>query len=502
MLAVFKTVVGLIRSRVGSIPIHLRRNISAADKKLDNHLLKSIPSISRLLSSETGKKLCAEFGEGAAKLEFRNLTERLRQEIQSGRRDTVPQEEELLPLVHQRLLRLTSPLGRKAINATGILLHTGLGRGPLAQSAVNALAMAGCYSVVQVDLETGERSLREAKIEQMLRELTGCEAATVVNNNAAATFISLNVLALGKEVIVSRGHLIEIGGSFRMPDVMAQSGAILREVGTTNRTHLRDYEGAIGENTGALLHVHPSNYKIHGFAGTPELSELCALGNKHSLPVMADLGSGAITPLDKYGLRDCMTIGQALAAGAEITCSSGDKLICGPQAGIICGSKRLIAKIRKNPFARMFRVGSLTLSSLEATLLHYLNGTQEKEIPLYQMLSLTDEDLQQRGEQLLGGLENLHGIQTKIVSDSAFVGGGSLPDQAVQSKAVSLELLDSSRRNAFAQDLSKTLRFAVPPVFCRIKEEAVLFNLRSLMPGDLELLIANINAAVKTLAVQ
>ncbi|HQH29085.1 MAG TPA: L-seryl-tRNA(Sec) selenium transferase, partial [Oligoflexia bacterium] len=357
--------------------------------------------------------------------------------------------ESLLGLVRERLVRLTSPLGRKAINATGVLLHTGLGRAPLAKNALDALAMAGCFSVVQVDLETGERSLREAKIEQMLRELTGCEAATVVNNNAAATFIVLQVLARAKEVIVSRGHLIEIGGSFRMPDVMAQSGALLREVGTTNRTHLHDYDAAIGADTGALMHVHPSNYKIQGFAGTPGLDELCALGRKHGLPVIADLGSGAIVPMDKYGLSDNLTIGEALAMGAALTCSSGDKLICGPQAGIICGQKKWIEQVRKSPFARMFRVGKLTLSALEATLLHYVNGAHEQNIPLYRMLCVTEDELRQRGEKLIGALTNLHRIELALLDDFAYVGGGSLPAQAVPTKIVRLALADKSRKNQF-----------------------------------------------------
>lgn len=456
--------------------------------KENTNLLRELPSVSAFLNSEEGITLCTEFGEGITKLMFRELINTLRQEIRSGKRSEIPSLPKLEAFLRPELLRLSKPVGRAAINATGILLHTGLGRAPLAQSAIEAMNTARGYSVLQVDPLTGERSLREEKIERMLKELTGCEAATVLNNNAAATFIILNVLAGGKEVVISRGQLIEIGGSYRLPEVMAQSGAVLREVGTTNRTHLRDYEKAIGENTGAILHVHPSNYRIHGFSGTPSLEDLCALGRSKELPVIADLGSGALVSLSEFGLKDCVNIGGALGAGAAVTCSSGDKLISGPQAGIICGKEEVVERIRKNPYARMFRVCRLTLAALEATLVHYVNGDYREHLPLYQMLALSVDSLEERGKELITKLEGLQGIAVSLADDASFVGGGALPDQAIPTKVVQIELKDAQNRNRFSANVSKSLRLNVPPVFCRVKDELLIFDMRSLHPGDLETL--------------
>jgi len=275
-----------------------------------------------------------------------------------------PCGEEIAAELEHRLVRLCQPQGRRAINASGILLHTGLGRAPLADDAAAALAGTTRYSVLQASLESGDRSLREEKIQRLLIELTGCEAATVVNNNAAATMLILHTLAAGREVIISRGQLIEIGGSFRMPDVMSRSGAILREVGTTNRTHVRDYEEAINERTAAIMHVHTSNYRVRGFAGAPDIGELVELGRRRDVAVIDDLGSGAIVPLAEFGIGNEPLVKDSIAAGADVVCFSGDKLICGPQAGIICGKKPIIERIRRSAFARMFRVCKLTLAGL------------------------------------------------------------------------------------------------------------------------------------------
>ena len=337
-------------------------------------LLRTIPSVTQVLTSEPGRELAREFGHGLTTFELRSFLDDLRRDIRGGAIESMLSLEQLADELRLRLARLSQAAGRRAINATGILLHTGLGRAPLCREAIDAIAACHGYSVLQASLESGDRSLREAAVQRILIELTGCEAATIVNNNAAATMLILNTLAAGKEVIISRGQLIEIGGSFRMTDVMAQSSATLREVGTTNRTHLRDYENAISDRTGAIIHVHTSNYRIRGFASTPDVPELVELGRRHNISVIDDLGSGALVPLREFGLTDEPLVRDSIAAGIDVACFSGDKLICGPQSGIICGRAAAIERIRKNPFARMFRVGKLTLAALQATLIHFLNA--------------------------------------------------------------------------------------------------------------------------------
>ncbi|MCL4154847.1 UNVERIFIED_CONTAM: hypothetical protein GTU68_020048, partial [Idotea baltica] len=384
------------------------------------------------------------------------------------------------------LKRKRSPEARSAINATGVLLHTNLGRAPIAGYAIDMLASTAGYGVVQIKLEDNSRSKRDEEISSLLSVLTGCESATVVNNNAAATFMLLNSLAAGAEVIISRGQLVEIGGSFRMTDVMDQSGALLKEVGTTNRTHLYDYERAISENTGALIYVEPSNYEVIGFSCFPSLAELCELGKKHNIPVIADLGSGALVPTEKYGIKHSLTIAEALSAGAAITCSSGDKLIGGPQAGIICGSAELVARVRKSPFARMFRVDKLTLTGIESTLQEFVNGSFEKTIPFYQMLSVSVDDLEIRAKQLSDALIQ-NGLQVKIESTNAFVGGGTLPAERIASFAVVLE-----SKVVKVESLARALRLNIPPIFCRIENNALYFDMRTLLKGHLELLIEHI----------
>ena len=375
-------------------------------------VLRAIPAVGDFLASAAGRELGERFGSGALKLELRAVLEEHRNAILKGRRGTAPSLAEVAGELEPQLTRLTQPGGRRAINATGIMLHTGLGRAPLCAAAITAMQVAAGYTPLQANLESGDRSLREEKVQRLLQELVGCEAATMVNNNAAATMLVLHTLAggvggsAGKEVIISRGQLIEIGGSFRMTDVMAQSGAVVREVGTTNRTHLRDYEGAINEKAGAIIHVHTSNYRIRGFTSTPEVGELAVLARKYHLPLIADVGSGALVPLSEYGISDEPLVKESLAAGggADIACFSGDKLISGPQAGIICGKAAWIEKIRKSPYARMFRVCKLTLAGLEATLLEFLNGTYRREIPFYRMLGRKIEDLEVEARAVAEGV--------------------------------------------------------------------------------------------------
>ena len=452
------------------------------------NLVRKLPSVSKCLDSKWGQELCNEFGEGISKLEIRIYLDQLRSSLQQGKLGAVPVFDDLGQEVRIRIQRLVSADARRAINATGIILHTGLGRAPLGQTAIDAVLQAARYTPVQVELASGQRSLREAKVERILCELTGCEAATVVTNNAAATFLILNTLAAGSEVVISRGQLVEIGGSFRLPEVMAQSNAILREVGTTNRTHLKDYEKAVGEKTAAILYVHPSNYSIRGFAGMPPLEDLCKLGHSRNVPVVADLGSGALVPLSEFGLKNVITISEALSCQAAISCSSGDKLIGGPQSGIICGRREIVERIRENPFARMFRVDKLTLAALEATLACYVNGDYRTKLPLYRMLELKLDKLENRAKGIVEKLREIKNVHLSIADDFAFVGGGALPDEAVASKTLSIQSVHEQEKARFASKISAVLRLHVPPVFCRIHEQALVFDMRTLLEGDEEVL--------------
>ncbi len=373
-----------------------------------------------------------------------------------------------------------------AINATGILLHTGLGRAVLPVSAVaHAHEIIAGYSTLALDLETGLRGSRDSHVRSLLTELTGAEDGTVVNNNAAATMLILNTLAKGKEVIVSRGQLVEIGGSFRMPDVMATSGAIMREAGTTNKTHLRDYADAINENTGAILRVHQSNYRIVGFTEEPSIEELAGLARERRLPLIDDLGSGALVDLAQYGLAREPMVRDSVAAGADVVCFSGDKLIGGPQSGIIVGKAAHIKAIRKNQLMRAFRVGKFTIAAMEATLRLFRDPARLPQThPFYKMLATPLEELEQRGKELVAMLKKkAPKIGTVAVVDSeAQVGSGSVPAETMPSKAVRIE---PAKMNATA--LAKKLRKHRPPLVARISKDAVLLDLRTIQPGEEEI---------------
>ena len=454
-------------------------------------LLKNVPSVSNFFKLETTIDLVNEFGDGIAKFAFRELLNDLRQQIIRGKCSEIPSNELLTTQLRRELERLTSPDGRRAINASGIMLHTGLGRAPFCEETKEQMSTFNGYSVLQTDLKTGKRSLREEKIEKMLIELTGCEAVTVVNNNAAATMLILNTLAKGKEVIVSRGQLIEIGGAFRLPDVMEQSGVILREIGTTNRTHLRDYEQAVNENTGALIHVHTSNYRVRGFTGTPDIKPICELRKKLTCETMPyfidDLGSGALVSLADYGLPNEPLVKESIAAGADVICFSGDKLICGAQSGIICGKKEIIQKIRKNPFARMFRVDKMTLAVLETTLIHFINGTYKNKIPFYKMLTADINELENKADNLLAQLTNLNSMSCSVVDDFSYIGSGSIPDEGVPTKVVKL-----IPKNSDPHKITTDLRMNIPSIFCRICDNSIYLDMRTLLKNDYDYLCNNL----------
>jgi L-seryl-tRNA(Ser) seleniumtransferase len=397
------------------------------------------------------------------------------------------EREKIVGRVMKKLVRLLRPNFRTVINATGVVIHTNLGRSVLPPQTMQMLLNAGsCYSNLEMDLNTGKRGSRYSLVEEILCDLTGAEAGLVVNNNAAAVLLVLDTLAKGKEVIVSRGQLVEIGGSFRIPDVMARSGARLVEVGATNRTHLRDYENAIGEETSLLLKVHTSNYKIIGFTSEVPLIEMVALGAKHGLPVMEDLGSGCLIDLSAFGLQKEPTVGEVIGSGVDVVTFSGDKLLGGPQAGIIVGKKRIIDTIKKNPLNRALRIDKFTLAALESILRLYYDDQQAMEnVPTLAMLAASKETLKRRAEKVLRrvGKKIKKRCTASLAPTESRVGGGALPDQAIPSWAVSLRPLDRS-----VAELERNLRLAENAVIGRIDNDLYILDMRTVQDGEIGVL--------------
>lgn len=456
------------------------------DKK---KIFKDIPSVSSIIESAGGDALCNKYGSGITKHLIRTILDEIRSGILNDHISSVPGVSQLTADIEKELIRIVSSEGKKAVNATGILLHTGLGRAPLCQEAINKLNIFDSYSVLQTDLQTGKRSLREVRIEKMICELTGCEAVTLANNNAAATMLVLNTLSAGKEAIISRGQLIEIGGAFRIPDVMKLSNAVLREIGTTNRTHLKDYKNAIGEDTGAIIHVHTSNYRVRGFAGTPDIKKICEIRDKEfpELPVIDDLGSGALVPLSEWGLTDEPLIKDSISSGTDVACFSGDKLICGPQVGIICGKKDIIARIRENPYARMFRVCKMTLSVLEATLVHFLNEDFRTALPFYIQLEKSMDQLHTAAKDIIAKVKISDHITLSTIEDYSYIGSGSIPDEGVPSVCIKISLTEKAPYSI--EKLSRNMRMNTPSIFGRKKDDSLLLDMRTLLPGDSEHII-------------
>ncbi len=417
----------------------------------------------------------------------------LREAARSGiawARDTVvaggelPSRERIAERCAMEAARLSRPSMETVINATGIVLHTAIGRASLPPSAVDAIhRVAAGYSVLQWNRDTGKRGNRDDHIEGLITSLTGAEAATVVNNNAGATLLGLSSMAAGREVIVSRGQLVEIGGAFRIPDVMRQSGCTMVEVGCTNRTHLRDYRNAITPNTAAILRVHPSNYRIKGFTGEVELEDLVALGRENGIPVIDDLGAGSLIALDRFGIPAEPTIVHSIETGADVVTCSGDKLIGGPQAGLILGRAEYLTGIRKHPLARALRVGKLTLAGLEASLRVFLEDPDyiAANHPVYSSFSAKQCDLLDRAEALAGSIDLPGGCTAAVEEMDSFVGSGSLPDFAIPSAGLSIVCPDP-------EALARALRLSAPAVACRVEEGSVKLDLRAVPAGTDQLL--------------
>jgi L-seryl-tRNA(Ser) seleniumtransferase len=450
--------------------------------------LRLLPKVERVLASPPVAALSDVHGRAVVKAWVRDVLDALRNGQASALpADAAAVEALVVQRVRERETSASAERFRKVINATGIVIHTNLGRAPLAQAAIDAIQETAECATVEVDLETGLRGRRGAAIEALCQELTGAEAALVVNNCAAATVLTLQTLAAGRQVVISRGQLIEIGGSFRLPDVFRHAGVELHEVGTTNRTRLDDYARAIGPESAALLRVHPSNYRISGFCESVSVHELVKLGKERGVAVVDDVGSGCLHDLSQYGLAEEPIVGQSVRAGADLVLFSGDKLLGGPQCGIIVGRAELIAKLRANPLARAIRVDKLTLAALQATLEIHRAGRALSEIPVLRQLSLTPDEIRRRGERLLERLRAESATPSAyLLEDVASAsGGGALPEIMLPSWAIAI----SSRS---PDEVARQLRLGSPAVLARVKDGNTLLDLRTVLPKDEDALLQRI----------
>ncbi len=448
---------------------------------MSDNPFRSLPSVHEVLETAPLQALSANYARDLLVAGIRHELAELRRRVRQGEAvDGAGTAEQVAERVAERVRRQVRPKLRAVINATGIVLHTNLGRAPVAEEAARAAYEAAHgYLNLELDLETGKRSSRQSAVRDWVCRLTGAESATAVNNNAAATVIVLRALCQGKEVVISRGQLIEIGGSFRIPEIMAVSGAVLREVGTTNITRLADYERAISPATGALLQVHSSNYRITGFTKSVSLADLVALGQKHGLPVIDDIGSGALLDFDRFGFQGEPVARASIAAGAGLVLFSGDKLLGGPQAGIIAGRKEFIQRIEKDPLMRAFRLDKMTLAALEATLRLYLHEEQAlKQVPVLHMLGMAPAELRRRAEELAEKLREINGLgSVRVCQDEAFVGGGSLPTQAMTTFVVEVEA-----RGRSDAELAYRLRTGDPAVMGRLRDGKLVLDVRTIFP--------------------
>ncbi|MDH7602083.1 MAG: L-seryl-tRNA(Sec) selenium transferase [Armatimonadota bacterium] len=449
------------------------------DKVLANEYRK-LPSVDELLREDQANNLLSRYPRSAVVDAFREALQRARAAVANG--TSAPNRSAILKSAEEILARKVKMSLRPAINATGIIIHTGLGRAVLSKPAVEALVSAASnHSLLEMDVETGKRGSRQKHVESLLTELTGAESALVVNNNAGAVMLVVNSLAFEKEVIISRGQLVEIGGSFRMPDIIQRAGARLVEVGTTNRTRISDYEQALTENTGLILRCHPSNYKITGFVEETPIEALVELGHRAGVPVADDLGSGALIDVTKYGLEYEPTVQDSIKAGADIVTFSGDKLLGASQAGIILGRADLVRTCRSNPLARALRIDKLCLAALEATLRVYRFGDPASEIPVISAISRPLSNIERQARNLARSINGLHidGLRASVVRVFSQIGGGSLPGQELESRAVALQ---SDALNA--EDLSERFRGYEPPIFGRIVQDAFVLDMRTVTPQE------------------
>ena len=456
---------------------------------------RSLPSVNEVLDLPSVHALTQHHSHDAVVVAIREELEdhrrRLRQNESANGETTV---EDFAERVRDRLEQGARPRLRRVINATGILLHTNLGRAPLAESAARAAYEAARgYVNLEMELESGKRSSRQVALRECVCRLTGAESATAVNNNAAATVIALRTLCAGKEVIVSRGQLIEIGGSFRIPEIMAVSGAVLHEVGTTNITRLEDYERAISPATGALMHVHTSNYRILGFTKSVPLADLVSLARRQKLPVIDDIGSGALVDFARFGFQGEPVARDSIAAGADLVLFSGDKLLGGPQAGIIAGKAEFVQRIEKDPLMRAFRLDKMTLAALENTLQLYLNEERAlAEIPVLSILATPLAALRQRAEALAVRVRQIDGLSfVKVMEDETYVGGGSLPGEPLKTCVLEIDCPTLGE-----EEIARRLRVGTPAVVGRVRQGKLVLDLRTIFPEQEAALVEALRAAV------
>jgi len=480
--------------------------------KTQTELYRELPSVDELVHSQATAELVDREGRAAVAEACRAVLSRLRQEISTGHFDSHRLQLALADIhlaIRRELERALRHSLQPVINATGVILHTNLGRAPITQSAFEHIRQtAGAYSNLEFDLEAGERGKRDVHVDRLFRKLLGAGAADsvgsspapvatiVVNNNAAAVLLALNTLAEGGEVIVSRGELVEIGGSFRIPDVMGKSGALLREVGTTNRTRISDYEQALNERTRLLLRVHRSNFKISGFTEQPTIAELARLARKHNVPLLEDLGSGALFDLAQVGIQNEPGVLDSLRSGVDVVTYSGDKLLGGPQAGLISGREDLVRKMRSNSLFRALRVDKLTYAALEATLLAYLKRDYDA-VPALRMMQSPKSEITQRAAALLREIETLSEgtrstrFSAELIDSASLLGGGSAPSATIPTTVIALTCYSLS-----ANELGARLRAADPPVIARVEEGKVLLDLRTVFPEqDKVLTLVLVNTA-------
>jgi len=450
---------------------------------LSNAVLRNLPSVDELLRSPKGCDISADAGDEHAAAVARKVIGDIRDEIMS-RAGSGQTKDVLFALAVARLddsWRSEKLAGiHRVINATGVVIHTNLGRAPLSDNARWAVAdEASGYCTLEYDLETGKRGRRGFRSEETLAELTGAEGVLIVNNCAAAAFFVLTAFAAGGEVVISRGELVEIGGDFRVPDVLTQSGATLREVGTTNRTKLADYEKALGENTKVILRVHPSNYRIVGFTAMPSLSDIAELAHRNGILLYEDLGSGALIDFGGFGLTDEPVVSDSIRVGVDIVTFSGDKLLGGPQAGIIAGRAEFIDRLRKHPLYRALRVDKLTYAALDATLDAYRRSASKTEIPVLRMLALTKIEITERARNFVQKLGALNDLNFELIDGESAIGGGAAPAVKLETKLVAIK-----HRQMSASRLEDALRNSTPPVITRIVEDRVVIDLRTVRPSD------------------
>ncbi|MBI5582532.1 MAG: L-seryl-tRNA(Sec) selenium transferase [Deltaproteobacteria bacterium] len=456
--------------------------------------LRRIPSVTLLLTDPAGVEILSAYPRPLVIKLLREILEQKRRDLLAGREPQLSPPD-LWQELGLRIKAKTAYHLRRVVNGTGVVIHTNLGRSLLARPAAAQVELAArYYSNLEFDLTLGRRGSRYSHVEELLTELTGAEAALVVNNNAAAVLLALDTLAQGREVVVSRGQLVEIGGSFRVPEVMSRSGALLHEVGTTNKTHLRDYENAVNERTALLLKVHTSNFRILGFTSEVSLEELVVLGKTHGLPVMEDLGSGSLLDLSPFGLEKEPTVSEAVRTGADLITFSGDKLLGGPQAGILVGKKAVIQMVRANPLTRALRIDKLTLAALEATLHLYRQPTRAlQEIPTLNLLTTPPAALRRRARRLLHYLNrsNLSSVTLEVLPTVSQVGGGALPLSSLPSYALALLPLKGT-----VNDLEAHLRSQPIPIIGRIEKDRLLLDLRTIQEVDIPVIRESLTAWV------